>query len=91
MTEATAAEPAQPAGPVEAKTKAGAIATYVGAFLLFAILTSTATDLSFLPDWLETLLYPLLPTLAGFLGSYLKSHEPGKLSLSAIRAARRTI
>jgi hypothetical protein len=83
----TEAYPA-PAGPVETKTKAGALATYAGAFVLFAILTNTATDLSFLPDWVETLIYPLIPALASFLGSYLKSHKPGQLSLSARRAAR---
>jgi drug/metabolite transporter superfamily protein YnfA len=91
VTDATAPEPAQAAGPIEAKTKAGAYAAYAGAFVLFAILTSTATDLSFLPDWVETILYPLVPAIVAFLGSYMKSHEPGKLSLSAIRAARRTI
>jgi len=79
------------AGPVEEKTKAGAIAAYVGAFTLFAILTSTETDLTVLPDWLETIIYPLLPALVGFLGSYLKSHKPGRMSLSGQRAARRSI
>jgi hypothetical protein len=48
-----------PAGAVETKTKAGAIAAYVSALVLFALLTSTSTDLTFLPDWLETLIYPM--------------------------------
>lgn len=91
MTDAVAAEPGQPAGPVEAKTTAGAISAYVAAFVLFAVLTNTTTDLTFLPDWLETLLYPLLPAVVGFLGSYLKSHKPGQLSLSAQRAARHSL
>jgi hypothetical protein len=90
MTDASSPDPYQPAGPVEAKTRAGAYAAYAGGFLLLAILTTVCTDLSFLPDWLETLLYPLIPALIGFLGSYMKSHEPGRLSLSAIRASRRT-
>ncbi len=81
--------PAPSPGKVETKTSAGAWATYVGAFVLFAVLTSTATDLSFLPDWLEVALYPVLPALASFLGSYLKSHHPGRLSLSARRAMGR--
>lgn len=81
---------AQATGPVEAKTKAGAIATYLAAFALFAVLTNTSTDLTFLPDWLETLIYPLLPTLVGFLASWLKAHKPGQLSASALRAARGT-
>lgn len=75
-------------GPIEAKTKVGAWATYAGAFVLFAILTNTATDLSFLPDWLEVVLYPAIPALASFLGSYLKAHKPGHLSFSARQAAR---
>jgi uncharacterized membrane protein YhdT len=79
---------AQAAGPIEEKTKYGAYFTYIGSFLLFAVLTNMSTDLTPLPDWLETILYPLLPTLIGFLGSYLKSHKPGKLSLSGLRAAR---
>jgi hypothetical protein len=78
-------------GKVETKTKAGAVVSYVGAFLLFAWLTNTTTDLSFLPDWLETALYPLVPALASFAGSYLKNHRPGRLSLSARRALGRTI
>lgn len=73
-------------GKVEAKTQAAAWSAYVGAFLLFALLTNTATDLSFLPDWLETILYPAVPALVAFLGGYLKSHRPGRLSLSARRA-----
>jgi len=91
MTDAVAPEPIVGAGPVESKTTAGALAAYAGAFVLFAILTSTATDLSFLPDWLETIIYPLVPALVGFLGAYVKAHKPGQLSVSALRAARRTI
>lgn len=90
MTDATVPEPIDSTRP-ETKTTAGALATYVGAFTLFAILTSTATDLSFLPDWLETIIYPLAPAVIGFLGSYMKSHKPGQLSASALAAARRTI
>lgn len=90
MTDATASMPAD-SGAVETKTTAGALSAYAGAFVLFAILTSTATDLSWLPDWVEVLLYPLVPTIVAFLGSYMKSHKPGKLSLSAVVAARSTI
>ncbi len=76
-------------GAVETKTSAGAIWAYVGAMLLFAILTSTETDLTPLPDWLETFLYPIIPGLVGFLGSYLRSHKPGQMSSSAYRALHR--
>jgi hypothetical protein len=76
-------------GPVETKTKAGALGAYAGAFVLLAVLTNTTTDLSFLPDWLETLVYPLLPTVVAFLAAYVKKHKPGQLSLSARRAAGR--
>lgn len=91
MSDATAPAASDRKGPVEEKTKVGAIATYLGAFALFALLTNTATDLSFLPDWLETLAYPLVPAAASFLGGYLKRHKPGKLSRSALEAARRTM
>lgn len=84
----TGPQPSQ--GRVEEKTKAGAYVAYAGAFLLFAILTNTATDLSFLPDWVETLLYPLIPALASLLGSYLKNHKPGRMSRSAVAAVNRT-
>jgi len=86
MTDAYPTGPEPGEGKVESKTKVGAVVSYVGAFLLFALLTNTATDLSFLPDWLEVAVYPLVPALASFVGSYLKSHKPGKLSLSAKRA-----
>lgn len=82
--------PPQATGPVEAKTKAGAIATYAGAFVLFAILSATGNDPSFLPSWANTILLPLVPALLGFLASWLKAHKPGELSASALRAARGT-
>jgi hypothetical protein len=86
MTDAYPTGPEPSPGKVESKTKAGALVSYAGAFVLFAILTNTATDLSFLPDWLETVIYPVVPALAAFLGSYLKNHRPGAMSLSAKRA-----
>lgn len=82
--------PAPSPGRVEEKTKAGALVAYAGAFVLFAILTNTATDLSFLPDWVETILYPLIPAVASLLGAYLKNHKPGRMSRSAIVAVNRT-
>lgn len=82
--------PAPSPGRIEEKTKAGAWVAYVGAFVLFAVLTNTTTDLSFLPDWLETLVYPLIPALAGLVGAYLKNHKPGRMSRSAIAAVNRT-
>lgn len=86
MSDAYLTGPAPVPGSTEAKTKAGAITTYLVAAALFALLTGTTTDLSSLPDWLETLAYPLVPAAASWAGSYLKSHEPGRLSLSARRA-----
>lgn len=77
-------------GRVEEKTKAGAWVAYVGAFVLFAVLTNTATDLTFLPDWLETIVLPLVPAVASLLGGYLKNHKPGRMSRSAIAAVNRT-
>lgn len=89
MTDAYPTGPRPGPGPIEEKTKAGAYVTYAAAFLMFTVLTGTGTDLSRLPDWLETVLYPLIPAAASWLGSYLKSHEPGRLSISARRALNR--
>jgi hypothetical protein len=86
VTDAYPTGPEPGSGKVESKTKVGAVVSYAGAFVLFAFLTNSVTDLSFLPDWLEVVVYPAVPALASFLGSYLKSHKPGKLSLSAKRA-----
>lgn len=80
------AGPAPKMGSLEAKTKAGAWSAYFGAMVLFAVLTSTATDLTFLPDWVETLVYPAIPAAVALLGSWLKSHRPGQMSASAKRA-----
>jgi hypothetical protein len=82
--------PAPSPGRVEEKTKVGAYATYAGALILFAVLTNTATDLTFLPDWLETIVLPLVPAIASLLGSYLKNHKPGRMSRSAVVAVNRT-
>jgi hypothetical protein len=85
----TGPEPAD--GPVEEKTKAGAWTTLAGAFILFTVLSSVTTDMiESWPDWIETPLYSVILAAASFTGAYLKSHKPGKLSLSALRAAART-
>lgn len=92
MSEANAPEPTTGAGPVESKTTFGAVGAYVGAFLLLTVLSSTSTDMIHdWPDWIETPVYALIAGATAFLSAYLKSHKPGKLSLSALRAARRTI
>jgi hypothetical protein len=87
----TGPEPVTPDGPVEEKTKAGALATLAGAFILFTVLSSVTTDMiASWPDWVETPLYSLILAGASFAGAYLKSHKPGRLSLSALRAAARS-
>jgi hypothetical protein len=69
-------------GPVEAKVKASTIASYIGAFLLTALANGVQDEDHALilgnafPEWLETLLLPLLPALASFAAGWAARHTP---------------
>jgi len=65
--------------PVEAKVKAATLATYLGSVGVLAVLQAVSGDLSliaFLPDWLETILVPLVPTAITAVSSYKADHTP---------------
>lgn len=66
--------------PVEPKVKAGTLASYVATFLLAALVNGVQDEdhavlLGTMPEWLETLLLPLLPALATLAAGYLAKHQ----------------
>lgn len=72
---------------VEAKTKAAGFASYAAALVMLTWLGTQSTDfVHALPDWLEAPAYALVPALSALLAGYVKSHAPGKMSGSAVRA-----
>jgi hypothetical protein len=78
-------------GAVELKTKAASFVAFVVSLAGLTLLSSVDSDMiKSLPDWLETPVYSLLSSALVFLASYNTKHKPGKLSLSAIRAARQS-
>lgn len=72
---------------IETKTVAATWASFVGATAAVAVLQ--ALDLTALPDWIEGPIGGVVTALVTFLAGYAVAHKPGKLSLSALRAARR--
>ena len=65
--------------PVEKKVTWAAIGTYLGGVALLAVCTAVGSDpglISGLPDWLESLLLPLVPAAVSFLGGYTAKHTP---------------
>jgi hypothetical protein len=78
-------------GAVELKTKAASFAAFVVSLAGLTLLSSVDSDMiKSLPDWLETPAYSLLASALVFLTAFNTKHKPGKLSLSAIRAARQS-
>lgn len=73
---------------VETKTWAATWATFVAGTAVLGALQNL--DLSGLPDWIEAPMGGVLTAVITFIASYLVAHKPGKLSLSALRAARRS-
>lgn len=68
-----------PKGPVEKKVKASAYATYGGVVLLMLIMQGVSNDpgmIAFLPDWLETLIIPLVPAGLTWAAGYRAKHTP---------------
>lgn len=66
-------------GPVEKKVAWASVGTYLGLVVLLAVVNAVnadATLISGLPDWLETLLLPLVPAMVSFLGGYTAKHTP---------------
>lgn len=76
-------------GAVETKTKIMSLAAFVLSTLALSWISSVDSDMiKSLPDWLETVAYSALGAGALFFTGYQTKHKPGKLSLSALRAAR---
>lgn len=91
MSDIDAPLPADGNGPVESKTWAATFATFIASFAGLTLLSSVDTDMiNGLPDWLETPVYSLLTSGIAYLSAYYTAHKPGKLSFSALRAARQT-
>lgn len=66
-------------GPVEKKVTWASVGTYLGLVAVLAVVNavnSDATLISGLPDWLETLLLPLIPAAVSFLSGYTAKHTP---------------
>lgn len=78
-------------GAVETKTKLASFAAFVVSLAGLTLLSSVDSDMiKSLPDWLETPAYSLLASGIVFLTAFNTKHKPGKLSVSAVRAAART-
>jgi len=66
-------------GPIEKKVTWSAVGTYLGSVAAVAVLTTVSGDpglISGLPDWLEALLLPLIPTAVAFFSGYSAQHTP---------------
>lgn len=76
-------------GATETKTWAATFAAFIVSLAGLTLLSSVDTDMiKSLPDWMETGAYSLIAGATVWLTSYNTAHKPGKLSLSALRAAR---
>lgn len=66
-------------GKVEKKVTAATIGTYVAGVVLLAILTGVQSNpglISGFPDWLESILLPLVPAAVAFLSGWNAKHTP---------------
>ncbi|MEO3857705.1 hypothetical protein [Acrocarpospora sp. B8E8] len=73
------AEPVTYSRPVEAKVKAMTLTSYFVGVAGMAILQVVADDpslISFLPDWVEAIVLPLVPTGLAALAGYKAKHTP---------------
>lgn len=64
---------------IEAKVKASTVGAYLLSLAGLAIVNAVTDDASLLgplPDWLETVVVPLLPAAAAFLAGYQAHHTP---------------
>ncbi|MFD8529398.1 hypothetical protein ACFV0L_18460 [Streptosporangium canum] len=65
--------------PVETKVKAMTLASYLAGVAGMAVLQAVADDpsmISFLPDWVEAITLPLVPTGLSALAGYKARHTP---------------
>lgn len=73
-------------GKIETKTTAATWAAFLASGA--ALTALQALDLSGLPAWLIVPAGMVVTSAVTYLAAYRTAHAPGKLSLSAIRAAR---
>lgn len=65
--------------PIEKKVTAGAVVAYLVSLAGLAIVNAVTGDASLLgplPDWLETILVPIVPALGSLLAGYNAHHTP---------------
>jgi hypothetical protein len=65
--------------PVEAKVKWASFGTFVGSVAAIAVLQAVDADHSLievLPDWLEAVVIPLIPTAISWLAGWRARHTP---------------
>ncbi|GGO63233.1 holin [Nonomuraea cavernae] len=65
--------------PVEAKVKAMTLTAYLSGVAGMAVLQVVAADpslISFLPDWVEAITLPLLPTALAAVAGWKARHTP---------------
>ncbi|MEV0149669.1 MULTISPECIES: hypothetical protein [unclassified Nonomuraea] len=65
--------------PVEAKVKAMTLTAYLAGVGGMAVLQTIANDpsmISFLPDWIEAITLPLLPTALAAIAGWKARHTP---------------
>jgi hypothetical protein len=82
-------DPVNGSGKTEVKVKAATIGAYLASTAGLVFLANTATDfVESLPDWLETIVYPVIPAAITFLAGYQAKSKAGSLARSTIDAAR---
>lgn len=67
------------AAKAEPKVKAATAGAYLGLLAVLTVLQTVSGNLdliSFLPDWLETFLIPLIPGLVAYVAGYVAKHAP---------------
>ncbi len=92
-TPVTPVPPTLPSPPVkgkmELKVRAATVGTYLAALVACVALSVFSTDwIHALPDWLETIVYPLAIALVTALSGYLTTNRPEYLSPSTVEAVR---
>lgn len=76
-------------GKTEVKVKAATIGAYLASTAGLIFLSNTATDfVKALPDWAETIVYPMIPAAITYLAGYQAKSKAGALAQSTIDAAR---
>lgn len=78
-----------PASRTEWKVRAAALATYVVSLAGVVLLDTTVTDyVHALPDWLESVIYPMIPALGALLAGRAAKTRPDYLSPSTVTAVQ---